>query len=616
MKLIISLIVWTLSLGFAHGATWYQNCASGNDANGGTSFSDAVLTSTRAAALMSGGDTVYIAAGTCSNNFTLSAYDKGSAGNYTVVAGTSPLGVSGTSIVGPTITTAQSLTGNTSWYIRAQDMRFSGTNDDSFEGWQFQAKRIEFLGGCTSGNCANVSVGDNAFMSGNMLFEDCIFQSSTTGSGRYQFLVFFSTRIVVRQNIFTTRNGWSGDVSGSQPAALAVSYNSGAISWQNNIAMDVVDYPRDPDESWHGAYYWVTNSGLSFDTGYNEWLGNIAHNIAGSGFQNDGSQNVTQTAKIENMLINDCTDFAMALGNGSNSRNYTISNVTVILSSKTASTVGIGKYQSGSATLTNAIIANMPTDALDGISATYFDDYNNGGTETGTGQVTYDPRTNGLSYYPRIETGSNLKTAGSGGGQIGAEIVYQYGVKGTMWGDTDFNTLSGTALWPLAYEAERKVLLCNTRGFGICGTTYTLTEWVNGYGASPYDGTDVSSPTAPGTPTVSSTGTTTFDISWTASTDNVGVDHYNIDVSTDNFTTFSAGYNDFNMGSGTTEQLTGLTASTSYVFRIRAVDAAGNTSNSSTSGNGVTSSISSSPSLGNTTGVGIFNTGTGTVTWP
>ncbi len=500
-KILLAVALFAFSVS-ANATDWYQS-PFGSDANGGTSFTDAVFSSTRAAALMSGGDTVNVGTGTFTHGFDLSAYDKGSAGAYTIIKGTNPYGMSGTVFVGPMVTAASAvaLTGNTTWFIKVQDIQFTGTAQDSVQGWKFFAKRVLFQGGPTSGNSMNVATGDNDFLSGDMLFEDCIFQSSTTGSGRYQFLIYQSTRVVVRRCIFTTRDGWTGDVSGSQPAALATSYNSGNISFQNNIALDVVDYPEDPDEAWHGAYYWITNTGLNFDAGYNEWLGNIAHNIAGSGFQNDGSQTVAATAVIRNMLMNDCTYFAMALGNGSGSRNYTIDNVTIIHSSKTAATTGIGKFQSGSATITDLIVAGMATDALDGVSATYFDDFNNGGTETGTGQVTYDPRGNGLRFYTRIESGSNLKTAGVSGGQIGAEIEYEYGTDGTFYGDSGFNTLTANALFPLANETEIKAIICNTRGFGICGTSKSLTEWVVGYGTSPY-GSEAGGGEAPVVPTV------------------------------------------------------------------------------------------------------------------
>ena len=79
--------------------------------------------------------------------------------------------------------------------------------------------------------------------------------------------------------------------------------------------------------------------------------------------------------------------------------------------------------------------------------------------------------------------------------------------------------------------------------------------------------------TAPSTPTLSASGTTqtSTNLSWTASTDNVGVTGYNVYQGATLLTTVT----------GTTYNVTGLTASTAYSFTVRARDAAGNLSASS-----------------------------------
>jgi chitodextrinase len=79
--------------------------------------------------------------------------------------------------------------------------------------------------------------------------------------------------------------------------------------------------------------------------------------------------------------------------------------------------------------------------------------------------------------------------------------------------------------------------------------------------------------TAPSTPTLSASGTTqtSTNLSWTASTDNVGVTGYNVYQGTTLLTTVT----------GTTYNVTGLTASTAYSFTVKAKDAAGNLSASS-----------------------------------
>lgn len=90
--------------------------------------------------------------------------------------------------------------------------------------------------------------------------------------------------------------------------------------------------------------------------------------------------------------------------------------------------------------------------------------------------------------------------------------------------------------------------------------------------------------TPPSTPTLTASGTTqnSTNLSWTASTDNVGVTGYDVFqgstlVATATTTTYTA---------------TGLTAGTAYAFSIKAKDAAGNTSASSNVVNVTTSSTS------------------------
>ncbi len=82
--------------------------------------------------------------------------------------------------------------------------------------------------------------------------------------------------------------------------------------------------------------------------------------------------------------------------------------------------------------------------------------------------------------------------------------------------------------------------------------------------------------TAPTTPTALSAtaiSATQIDLGWTASTDNVGVTGYRVERCQ------GAGCTDFaqvGTPSGTTYSDTGLTASTTYRYRVRAIDAAGN----------------------------------------
>ncbi|MEO8516788.1 MAG: M4 family metallopeptidase, partial [Flavobacterium sp.] len=89
-----------------------------------------------------------------------------------------------------------------------------------------------------------------------------------------------------------------------------------------------------------------------------------------------------------------------------------------------------------------------------------------------------------------------------------------------------------------------------------------------GIGAAYTGPTDTTAPTAPASLAASGTTQTTTNLSWTASTDNVGVTGYNVYQGTTLKATVTT----------TSYAVTGLTASTAYTFSVKAKDAAGNVS--------------------------------------
>lgn len=91
-------------------------------------------------------------------------------------------------------------------------------------------------------------------------------------------------------------------------------------------------------------------------------------------------------------------------------------------------------------------------------------------------------------------------------------------------------------------------------------------------------------PTAPTNLTFTGSSSSTVSLSWTASTDNIGVTSYDIYMNSTFKTTVS----------GTTAIVNGLTPVTTYSFYVKANDAAGNSSVPSNSVNGTTTIISSS----------------------
>jgi len=89
-------------------------------------------------------------------------------------------------------------------------------------------------------------------------------------------------------------------------------------------------------------------------------------------------------------------------------------------------------------------------------------------------------------------------------------------------------------------------------------------------------GADTQPPSAPANLTANGTTTTTTNLSWNASTDNVGVTGYTI---------LQDGASIGTTNGATTFNVTGLTQNTSYAFTVTANDAAGNVSGSSNTAN-------------------------------
>ncbi len=123
-------------------------------------------------------------------------------------------------------------------------------------------------------------------------------------------------------------------------------------------------------------------------------------------------------------------------------------------------------------------------------------------------------------------------------------------------------------------------------------------------------GADTQAPTAPTNLAASNVTQTTLTLNWTASTDNVGVTGYDV----------YQGSSVLGTVTGTTANITGLTASTAYSFRVKAKDAAGNESAFSNTenvttpgagGGGCTGGVSLpySESFENTLGAWTNNTG-------
>ncbi|MDW4903925.1 cellulase family glycosylhydrolase [Streptomyces sp. ADMS] len=188
-------------------------------------------------------------------------------------------------------------------------------------------------------------------------------------------------------------------------------------------------------------------------------------------------------------------------------------------------------------------------------------------------------------------------------------LIGEFGGPADQWGDPDEDTMMATAeqldLGYLAWSwsGNTDPILDLSIGFdpnqlsswgqrifnganGIAQTSEEATIYGGG------TGTDTQAPTTPGTPAASGTTATSTTLTWTASTDNVGVAGYDVvRVSGGTETTAAA-------STTNSVTVTGLTAATAYTFAVYARDAAGNRSSRSATVNVTTSPGGGNPGAG------------------
>ncbi|MHA6758579.1 glycoside hydrolase family 6 protein [Streptacidiphilus sp. PAMC 29251] len=187
---------------------------------------------------------------------------------------------------------------------------------------------------------------------------------------------------------------------------------------------------------------------------------------------------------------------------------------------------------------------------------------------------------------------------------------------GTVTSGTSYTDTGLTAATAYSYHVTARDAAGN-----VSAASATVTGTTAGSGG----GTDTTPPSVPAGLTVTGTTSGSVSLSWSASTDNVGVTGYAVYRGSTKVATVT---------SGTTYTDTGLTAATAYSYTVTAQDAAGNVSAASTAVTGTTAgsggtgssgctavySISSDWGAGFNANVTVTNTGTAAthswkVTW-
>lgn len=171
--------------------------------------------------------------------------------------------------------------------------------------------------------------------------------------------------------------------------------------------------------------------------------------------------------------------------------------------------------------------------------------------------------------YGATDMGTFALEASDDDGTTWTSLWSQTGNQGNQWNSVDVD---------LAAYVGGSVQLRFNR---ITGSTWQADIAVDAIGLDTA-GVDTQAPTAPSNLTASNTTTTTTDLSWTASTDNVGVTGYDVYQNGSQIGTTS----------GTSYDVTGLSPDTVYSFYVIAFDAAGNQSAQSNTANVTTDPVS------------------------
>ena len=282
----------------------------------------------------------------------------------------------------------------------------------------------------------------------------------------------------------------------SNPNVGITVYDSSNISLQNVMVVDRI--LANGDEP-YGDFAVAQHTRGANLFGQSEWLGTISLRAPDTGYymEPDHDGTIDPTIRISNAIAWDAAHLGFNLARAGT--NNELENLTV--RARGGDGVRIASSLT-SGTLRNVISVDAPRNGINSrYPFSHVNVYNAGQgayrqNDCDVGCYSSDPRADGktpsLKYLLRIEPGSKLKGRGAGGADIGANILYRYGVDGSHYGDPGFNTLTSVPLWPWPNEARIKTEMCEKTGVtrGFCqarSLTHYLWEYLgNPMPADPY----------------------------------------------------------------------------------------------------------------------------------
>jgi hypothetical protein len=452
----------------------------GNDAAAGNTPAVPWKTFAKAFASMAGGDELILLDGT---------YSAPSTGYISYLGTNSGQPPSGTGASAMTHVHALN-PGN----VTIQGALFIGrsTRKDSY----IKVQGITFEGGGSLYNTSHVTIKDCGFH-GSFGIGTNDHNNGNTRNLIEDVWVWASGQRIIASNYRADQNVWRrvlvrGDGCGTasctgsgNPNVGITVYESRDVSLQNVMVVDRM--LASGDEGYADFASAQHTTGYAF--GNNEWLGTLSLNSPDSGYYFEADAAISPTVLIANAVAWNASavGFNVSVPGTVDLHNLTaygrgMDGVRVMSSGVLANVLSVdaGRYGINSVNApSNANVFGAATSAYNQTACT-------------TGCYTTNPRADGttpsLRYITRIEAGSALKGAGSGGTDIGANVVTRYGTDGTRYGDAGYNQPTAVALWPWPNEERIKREMCVGAGVtrGFCSTgkrldnlnAVTLTSYV------------------------------------------------------------------------------------------------------------------------------------------
>ncbi|MFS1511409.1 glycosyl hydrolase [Chengkuizengella sp. SCS-71B] len=386
------------------------------------------------------------------------------------------------------------------------------------------------------------------------------------------------TSIVVQPNSFNIGNGQADTTPPSQPTNVIVTTTTSSsisLSWNastDNVGVTGYDVYRDGSLVGTSVTTSYTDNGLTANTTYSytviakDGAGNSSTASSAVQGTTDQSNDQTPPSQPGNVVVTGTTSDSVSLSWSASTDNEGVIGYEVYRDGSLAGTSSTTSYTDNGLTANTTYSYTVIAKDAAGNSSTASSAVQATTSNAGSGNVIVENdytiemvETNAntalFKFTPTSGTSSfvDLHYKVNNGGQINVGTVnnggvWEYSITGLNQGDVIDFWYTYTIGMP-AYNSPHYQF---TFGFGGGGQPDT---------------------TPPTTPSLNSTGQsdTTVDLSWSASTDNVGVTGYKV---------YRDG-SEVGSTSSTSFQDTGLSSSTSYNYTVIALDAAGNESASS-----------------------------------